>query len=170
MRSQKRYTNATFTKRVDHEAGRHRTRRAPSEPRVCTGCGAVYSKRRWWPKTSERAAVLHAIATPTVCDACRQRSEGIARGILTLDGAFLKTHRQDVEHLLRAEADRAAEDNPLARIIGWDDSVPDTITISTSTEHLVLRLGHALQRAYAGQVDYVFGHEDKTAHATWRRD
>ena len=49
MRSQKPYTNATFTHRVDHEAGRHRPPRAPGEPRVCGTCGAVYRGRRWAP-------------------------------------------------------------------------------------------------------------------------
>ena len=47
MRSNKRYTNATFTKRVDHEAGRHHTLRAESEPIGCPTCGAIYRKRRW---------------------------------------------------------------------------------------------------------------------------
>lgn len=47
MRSAKRYSNVTFTKRVDHEAGRHHTARAPAEPLVCTACGAVYRRRRW---------------------------------------------------------------------------------------------------------------------------
>ena len=47
MRSNKRYTNTTFTKRVDHEAGRHHTKRAAKEPAVCASCGAVYANRRW---------------------------------------------------------------------------------------------------------------------------
>ena len=46
MRNNKRYSNATFTKRVDHEAGRHHTRRAVKEPAVCASCGAVYANRR----------------------------------------------------------------------------------------------------------------------------
>jgi hypothetical protein len=47
MKTSKPYTNATFSKRVDHEAGRHRTPRAQSEPLVCNLCGAIYSERHW---------------------------------------------------------------------------------------------------------------------------
>jgi hypothetical protein len=46
-KSDKRYTDEAWTKRVDREAGRHRTRRAPAEPLVCEVCGDVYSDRRW---------------------------------------------------------------------------------------------------------------------------
>jgi hypothetical protein len=43
----KRWTNVTFTKRVDHEAGRRRGPTAAKGPRICQACGAVYVKRRW---------------------------------------------------------------------------------------------------------------------------
>ena len=43
MHNNKPYTNATFTKRVDHEAGRHRPPRALREPAVCEECGAEVS-------------------------------------------------------------------------------------------------------------------------------
>jgi hypothetical protein len=44
MRTLKRWTNVTFTRRVDHEAGRHRGPAAPSGPRICEGCGAVFGQ------------------------------------------------------------------------------------------------------------------------------
>lgn len=47
MRGNKPFTNTNFTKRVDREGGRHRTRRAMSEPAACKECGAVYANRRW---------------------------------------------------------------------------------------------------------------------------
>ncbi len=73
MRSKKKYTNATFTKRVDHEAGRHRTLRAMGEPSVCEDCGgALYAKRRWAAATSaaDKRHKHSRLPQTTVCPAC----------------------------------------------------------------------------------------------------
>ncbi len=59
MRSGKRYSNATFTKRVDHDAGRHRTRRSDPEPAYCQSCGAIWAERRWsLPSSTESRQML----------------------------------------------------------------------------------------------------------------
>lgn len=39
-----------------------------------------------------------------------------------------------------------------------------------TTEHLAIRLGHALEKAYDGPVLYGISHETKLAHVWWHRD
>jgi len=173
MRSNKRYTNTTFTRRVDHEAGRHHTRRAAKEPAVCASCGAVYANRRWTNADAERG--IHESkrwhpARITACPACVRVHGGAPSGYVYLEGAFLRMHRDDIERLLRNEAERAAEDNPLARIMLWKEDGDGKLTLSTTTEHLAQRLGHALEKAFDGKVEYDFSHENKLARVTWRRD
>ena len=173
MRSNKRYTNTTFRKRVDHEAGRHRTKRAPKEPAVCASCGSVYANRRWTVADAERAREEPKHWRPartTTCPACVQTQGGVPGGYVYLEGAFLAAHRDDIEGLLRHEAERAAEDNPLGRIMLWKDSEDGKLTLSTTTEHLALRLGHALEKAFDGEVEFDFSHENKLARVTWKRD
>jgi hypothetical protein len=170
MRTNKRYTNVTFTKRVDYEGGTHRPPKAPSEPRVCRQCGAVYTRRRWRPRSDPRAAALSAQAAPTVCKACSMQARGQSSGFLTMKGGFFVAHREEIERLIRNEDQRAIETNPLGRIIGWDRTAPDQLTVATSTEHLVERLGHALHRAFGGTVEYGFSHGNKFARGTWQRD
>lgn len=160
MRSKKRYTNATFTKRVDKEAGRHRTLRAPSEPAVCEDCGSVYVNRRWSAANSAIRNNRHKQWRParmTICPACQQKRTGEPRGFVYLDGTFNET-------------ERAGEDNPLARILGWKLGKRHKLTVTTTTEHLAQRLGHALEKAFAGSVHYDFSHENKLARVSWRRD
>src|SRR3970040_182837 len=115
MRSAKRYTNVTFTRRVDHEAGRHRPARAPAEPVACPECGAVRLRRRWIPPTDARAAMIRTggSAKAMLCQACRTRASGVPSGYLTAEGAFITYHLDEIERLLQNEADRAAQDNPL---------------------------------------------------------
>jgi hypothetical protein len=93
-----------------------------------------------------------------------------ARGLLTLEGPFLQAHASDLASLLRAEAARARTEDPSARILTWDDSVPGILTLSTSTTHLVVRLGHALHRAFGGTLEYFFSRGDAVTTAHWMRD
>ena len=172
MRGNKRYTNTTFTKRVDREAGRHRGKRAPSEPAVCAFCGALYFKRRWIRANSEHGAEENHFrpARVTTCPACIQIQGGTPSGYVYVKGSFFIAHRAEVESLLRNEAERAAQDNPLGRIMLWKQNGDGKLTLSTTTEHLAQRLGHALEKASDGKVDYDFSHENKLARVTWWRD
>jgi len=171
MRSAKPYTNATFTKRVDHDGGRHKTPRAPSEPALCPGCGAIYVKRRWSQAPGARLQADRAGAPIAVrtCTACRRRQSGVPHGYVHIAGEFPALHRDEIERLLRNEAERARQDNPLQQILEWKDLGGDGLLITTSTEHLAQRLGHALEKAYDGEVQYGFSHENKLAHVWWRR-
>jgi len=61
---------------------------------------------------------------------------GAPSGYVHLDGAFLGRHPNEVERLLWNEADRAGEDNPLARIMNWEQDEKGRLTVTTTTEHL----------------------------------
>jgi hypothetical protein len=168
--SEKKFTNTTFTKRVDHEAGRHRPARAESEPAVCEECGAVYANRRWTMAKSAAGGQAPEHPHLTVCPACLQQRTGEPRGFVYLDGSFFVSHHEEIEQLLRNEAARAAEDNPLARIMELKRDDEHKLTVSTTTEHLAQRLGHALEKAYGGSADYDFSHENKLARVNWVRE
>jgi len=173
MRSKKVYSNATFSKRVDRDAGRHRGSRAPSEPAKCGLCGAVYSDRRWKPAGSTTRVGKHKHWHPqaiTVCPGCKKKQEGLPAGFVYISGDFLPLHRQEIEHLLENEAARAAVDNPLARIMSVDTDENGRHVVATTTEHLAQRLGHALDKAFDGEVRYDFSHENKLARVYWHRD
>jgi hypothetical protein len=174
MRSHKRYSNVTISKRVDHEAGRHRGPGARSEPAKCSTCGAVYADRRWTlAGTPQKKKGKHKRWHPqtiTLCPACKKKREGLAAGFVYVSGDFLPAHRDEIEHLFGEEARRAAVDNPLARIMKLETDESGQLVVSTTTEHLAQRLGHALEKAFQGEVRYDFSHENKLARVYWRRD
>lgn len=172
MRSAKRYTNQTFTKRVDHEGGEHREHGKPSEPAFCKTCGSVYADGRWTSKQNATTTKKHTHWRPgheTVCPACIQIENGLVGGYLTITGDFQKAHREEIERLIDNEASMALIDNPLSRIMRTRQA-QDGLLIETTTEHLAQRLGHSLKSAYAGDVDYRFSHENKVARVNWHRD
>ena len=173
MPVRKKYSNATFTKRVDHEGGRHRPSRAMSEPAVCKECGAMYANRRWTAASSTSAnSPARHLRPPqiTVCPACKQQGTGEPRGFVFLDGDFFNSRGEEIEQLLRNEAKRAAEDNPLAQAMEFKRGDGHKLTVTTTTEHLAQRLGHALEKAFGGSVHYDFSHENKLVRVNWRRD
>jgi hypothetical protein len=172
MRNTKRYTNQTFTKRVDHEGGARREKKSLSDPSVCEKCGAVYENRHWTAQEFVREHDRFEHWKPkaiTICPACQQIEAGVVGGYVTLSGLFLKNHREEIQHLLKNAEKQATEDNPLSRIMKWDEA-GDRINIETTTEHLAQRFGHALESAYHGEVKYDFSHENKVARVAWHRD
>jgi hypothetical protein len=80
------------------------------------------------------------------------------------------THREDIERLIDNETERAGADNPLSRVIKTVRVDVDLLMLSTTDEHLALRLGHALEKAFAGKTRYGFSHENKLVRVRWRRD
>jgi hypothetical protein len=131
----------------------------------------VYDRKRWSLRPPA-TGTLRAIATaqPTTCPACRMIADGRFAGKVQLSGPFLAAHWVDIEHLLKGEARRAADKNPLSRIVAWIPRGADALTVTTTTEHLAQRLGRALEKAFHGVVHYEFSHENKFADVTWRRE
>jgi NMD protein affecting ribosome stability and mRNA decay len=171
MKSNKRYTNTAYTKRIDPEAERHHAPHNQTEPAVCTQCNAVYRNRRWVkdvPKTVKPPEPWHP-ARMVVCPACKQKREGVFGGSVEIDGAFYKSHYEEIEKLLQNEAMRIAAKNPLAQIMKMERK-KNKLTVTTTTEHLAQRLGRALQKAFCGDVEYVFSHENKVARVKWHRE
>ena len=173
MRTHKPYTNATFTHRVDHDGGRHRPPRAPSEPILCAGCGAVYINRHWSRAAASRVRAAQRTGHPIavrICPACRQRATGVPHGFVHVDGEFVARHREEILRLLHNEETRAMEDNPLGQVLDWGEDGTGGLLMTTTTEHLAIRLGRALEKAFDGKVLYGFSHENKLAHVWWHRD
>ncbi|HYL99658.1 MAG TPA: BCAM0308 family protein [Blastocatellia bacterium] len=172
MRTSKRYTNTSFTKRVDHQE-RHVSRRAAKEPKVCSICGSVYEGRRWVSQqealNKARPAGWKAVAS-TLCPACLQERSGVPGGVVYVDGEFLAAHRDEIQRIIENEAERAGRVNPLARILAWEKQDNERLTVTTTTEHLAQRLGHALEKAFGGEVRYGFSHENKFARVWWHRN
>lgn len=172
MNSTKRYTNQTFTKRVDHEGGLHRTAHNPAEPAVCKGCSAVFSDGRWASAGVAKESSKHEHWRPAVmvtCPACKQIESGVVGGYVSVSGIFLTKHRSEILNLVENEAERALEDNPLSRIMNRRDSEGQML-IETTTEHLAQRLGRSIKKAFSGDVSYDFSHENKVARVSWHRD
>ena len=78
---------------------------------VCPTCGVVFEHGRWHWKAKPASAQEH------VCPACRRVKDDFPAGYVSLEGDFLREHRDELLHLVRNEEKRAKDEHPLERIM-----------------------------------------------------
>ena len=133
---------------------------------------ALYEKRRGAPAAAARLRAAGRAGQPIdirICPGCRRRNAGVPHGFVHVDGEFVTPHRDEILRLLHNEVARAAEDNPLAQVLDWGEDGMGGLLVTTTTEHLAIRLGQALEKAFDGKVLFGFSHENKLAHVWWHR-
>jgi NMD protein affecting ribosome stability and mRNA decay len=134
-----------------------------ADPTVCPSCQALYRDGRWtWiPAPAGSAEVT--------CPACRRIADGYPAGTLAVHGAFVASHREEIEHLLRNVEDREKREHPLKRIQGITED--DTgLCVATTDAKLARNLGSALHDAYRGTLTLPPQQPGVLARVDWHRD
>ena len=135
-----------------------------AEPSACPQCKAVFAGGRWqWSKTAPTRANAH------VCPACQRIQDEYPAGEVTLSGAFLAAHADEIVRLVRNIEAEEGKEHPLQRIMGLERA-GGRIIVTTTDIHLPRRIGHALTSAYKGELDT---HYDETGYFVrmhWRRE
>jgi len=133
-----------------------------AEPTLCESCGAVFHRGRWhW-------AAAPAGAHRERCPACRRIRDKLPAGVLTMSGAFLTSHRDELLQLVRHEATHERSEHPLNRIMDVSEG-PDEVVVTTTDIHTPRRIGAALERAYRGELETRYGEDEYTLNVHWRR-
>ena len=129
------------------------SRRIHSEPpeklpeqAACPECGASYRAGRWTWRPAP------ADAYPHVCPACERIEADYPAGILRLEGAFARSHRDELLALLRNLEERERREHPLKRIMNVREEGSE-IVVSVTDAKLALTFGRALQRSYEGALE-----------------
>ncbi|MBI4183646.1 MAG: ATPase [Proteobacteria bacterium] len=141
----------------------YKTRLKLPEPTICPGCGAVFHEGRWqWaakPKGAHEA----------LCQACHRIRDECPAGQVTLSGAFVKQHREELIHLARHQEQEEKGDHPLHRIMGIEEG-EDGLVIATTDIHLPRRIGEAIHRAFRGELEFHYAEEEYFLRVSWRRE
>jgi len=134
-----------------------------TDPTVCPKCRATYLEGRWVWKTAPVGS------TETICPACRRTEDGYAAGILSVSGAFVHEHRDEIERMLRHVEEREKTNHPLNRIMRIDNE-DDGFRVETTQANLARSMGDALRRAYQGDLDLPPPQVEGPMRVRWRRD
>ena len=148
----------------EHIHDPYQSRRKLEEPTVCPQCSAVYRQGRWqwaesWPLDSHQKT----------CPACQRMADDCPAGELTIRGAYLRDHKQEILNLIQHEEGDEKSLHPLHRIMKQTEG-PDTLVIQTTDLHLPHRLGEALHNAHHGQLDLHYDEEGYFLRVHWSRD
>jgi hypothetical protein len=90
------------------------------------------------------------------------------RGYVHADGDFVRTHLPEVQKVVHSEARLARQQGGGGRIVGMDGDGSGGLLVTTSTDHLAHRLGHALLKELGGEIHHGFNHRNKLAFVWWR--
>jgi hypothetical protein len=169
MRSAKKHASALPTSRADRNGVIEHGKRASSEVAICPRCAAVLVDRRWTIAETPNETIRARSPHQRVCPACRRAHARHPEGIVTVHGDFVARHLSEIESVLTTEAERAAREHPLARIIGLGRGDGTGLVVTTTTGRLAQRLGHALQLSFGGRVESDTSYEQRLTRVSWVR-
>lgn len=136
----------------------------PSDPTVCGGCGAIYSRKTWrcnrrvTRQFLDRAGWGH-------CPACRQVRSGEYYGRLILLSAA--SAPAAIRRRLQNIAARAAYTQPERKLVSVAPAGGD-LEVLTTSQKLAHRMARELVKAFGGQVTYRWSDQDGSLLAIWR--
>ncbi len=135
----------------------------PPEPTRCPGCNATFVEGRWsWNPPPEDSNVM-------MCPACQRIQDHFPAGYVTIKGAFLKDHRDDIMALINAKEKREKAERPLQRIMAIEDT-REGLQVTTTDSHLARGIAEALHDAYKGDVKIRYSRDENLVRAVWSRN
>jgi len=139
----------------------YHARSKPPEPAACPQCGLVYHKGRW------QRAPRPARADEHLCPACHRINDRAPAGYVTLAGAYVGGHENELLRLVRNEAARQGQDHPLARIMDIERR-EGTVIVTTTDVHLARRIGDALHAAFHGELTTKYSADEYRVRVNWQ--
>ncbi len=104
----------------------------------------------------------------TPCPACLRTRDDYPAGFLTLAGAFVREHREELIGLARNVEEREKGEHPLKRIMAIRDE-GEGVLITTADSGLARNIGDGIHHAYGGDLDYQYAKEEDLLRVTWKR-
>lgn len=155
-------------KSINSQKDSYLLKTGPEDMSSCRKCGAVYHDKRWMNREDAERLAMEPRAE-VLCPACQKVKDRFVGGFVTLQGEFLKDHREEIMNLIHNKEARASRINPLERIMEIKER-KGAIEITTTTDKFAQRIGRILSKAFSGAVDYKWSDDTKLARVVWTRD
>ena len=137
----------------------------------CPLCGAIHDGHRWIPEPDD--GLMREFKKKThcaeLCPGDRRLEKRQVEGIVTLKGAFMRPHIEEIKRVVNRVARDSRRRNVAARIF---EVVEDNgaLVIETTDEHLAERMGKEVEKAFKGKLEIKWQEKDTFARVLWQRD
>ncbi|MDI6850943.1 MAG: BCAM0308 family protein [bacterium] len=142
------------------------------DPTICPTCGLVYHNKTW-KRDDELAKKMKSTKEVEYkdCPACRKVKDNYPLGVFIIKGEVVNDERRiaEIQNLIKHEVEKESVSNPLARVMKIE-KFDDRFEISTTTEGLAVRIGKAVNKAYQGEIEFIFSESDKFLRVIWHKD
>ncbi|MBU4301453.1 MAG: ATPase [Actinobacteria bacterium] len=137
----------------------------------CPRCGAVHDGHRWIPEPDQEvySKLKEKKAEKSNCPGCLRVERGQVEGVVTLKGAFLTDHLDEIKNVIsRVEKNRHSR-NVTSQILRSSEENGEMV-IETCDGHLAERIGKEIHKAFKGNVDMKWQEKDTFVRVLWQRD
>jgi len=156
-------------KSINTEKDPYLLKLSPGDMALCRKCGAMYHGKRWSIGAKAPAITEGKKRVSVLCPACQKIKDNFPEGYVTIQGAFVKTHKDEILNIIKNKEKIAMRHNPLDRIIGINEK-RGVIEVTTTTEKLAQRIGQIIGKAFGGDVEYKWSSDVKLARVVWTRE
>lgn len=143
-------------------ADAYRPARKPIGSVLCPDCKATFRRGRW------RWGMAPAGAVRRQCPACRRIAQRFPAGYVTLSGPFFGAHRDEVLARVRHCETQEKGAHPLERVMAVEKASGGA-QVTTTSVHLARLIGHALERAFKGELSQSYSRGDNVLRVRWSR-
>jgi len=134
----------------------------PPEPTTCPSCRASFQRGRWtWAKAP-------AAANRQLCPACRRIQDSFPAGYVTVKGAFLRDHHDEIVAFVEAHARKEKCERPLQRLIAISPKGA-TLEVTTTHSQLARSIAEGLQAQFQGDLKLRYSRDENLLRAVWQR-
>jgi NMD protein affecting ribosome stability and mRNA decay len=139
--------------------------------RLCPECGAIYDGHRWVADPDKELLRKSAKSKKEMklCPGCLRIEKKQVEGIVTLGGAFMDSHLEEVEHLVGRVEKNGRHQNVTARILEIKRA-GGGLVIETTDEHLAERIGKEVEKAFKGDLKIKWQKKDRFVRVSWQRE
>lgn len=139
-------------------------KRGLPEGTACKGCGIVYRNKRWQLEESSAAVPKGDV----LCPACQRIVGEDPAGVVTLSGAYLAQHKEEILNMVRQQEVKHREKNPLGRIMEIKEE-NGGIVVTTTEDKLAQKIGRELYKSQRGELHYKWSHDLRMVRVEWSR-
>jgi len=141
--------------------------RAPKDPTLCDGCGALYTRKQWRGAPRVTRPLLEKVSWG-LCPACDQSRKGIGYGRVALSGSFVGENLVEIRRRIKNVAERAKYTQSQRRVVSFERT-EDGLDVITTSQKLAHRLVREIEKAFGGKARYSWAADDGSLLATWKK-